>query len=400
MKKSKSADEQEDLLALAKDLYGEERIGAYLLAGREDLAREHANELLIGERFNYGRGPQAFDPFEHDDWEVLRTKKNFEKRGIPYDIDAVQKGVRNTYCYNLYYPYTQEIKNIEDVLREHKLTEKERQYFLARIRDRAKWNSWVDETSHFVFDPKETEYSALAAHTGIPRGQVVSHYLNNIFGLNKQERDWGERSPIDSALGHLLHIDNLETKLQRFMEKENINAQEIVTRAMRAVNEFQPDGYNRHRPYLLVNSLSRIIGVKFPKGFIIKVLEDYLADEIHVLDEFSEGQPVMIGFTDIQDDPRITDLRRKSVLREIEDGYRCVIKRAEYAISNLGLNPTTGKLKQALNGWVEKYRDRTDTSQLEELIAVGRKYSLLSGGEISSLERKLEIVRKIKCEGK
>ncbi len=386
----------EEILGLAESLCGEERIRAYQLAGREDLAREHANQLLIGEGFHYGRGPQAFGPFKHDDWEVLRTKKNFEMRGIPYDIDAVQKGVRNTYCYNLDYPYTQEIKNIEDVLREHELTEKERQDFFARIRERAKWNSWVDETSHFVFSLKETEYSALAAHTGIPRGEVVSHYLHNIFGLNKQERDWGEKSPIDSALGHMVYIENLETKFQKFMEKESINAQEIVTHAMRAMNELQPDEYNRHRPYLLVNSLSRIIGVEFPKGFVIKVLEDYLADERHVLDEFSEGQPVMIGFTDIQDDPRITELRRKSVLREIEDGYGCVVKRAEYAISNLGLNPTSGKLKQALNGWVEKYRNRTDPLQLEELIAVGRKYSLLSGGEISSLERKLEIVRKIK----
>lgn len=395
MTKKKLTDQQE-LLTLAQEFYGEERIRAYQLAGREDLAREYANELLIGERFNYGRGPQAFGPFLHDNWEVLQTKKKFDEQEIPYDIDAVRKGVRNTYCFNLHYPYAQEIKNIEDVLQENELTEKERQDFFARIRERAKWNSWVDETSYFVFNLKETEYSALAAHTGIPRGGVVSHYLNNIFGLNKQKRDRGEKSPIDSALGHLVYIEDLETKLQKFMEKENVDAQEIVSRAMKAINELQPDEYNRHRPYLLVNSLSRIIGVKFPKGVVIKILEDYLTDERHVLNEYCEGGPTMIRFTDIQYDPRITELRRKYVLREIENGHLGVIRRTEYAVRELGLNPAKGKLKQTLKKWVQKYKDTTYPSELEELISAGKKYGLLSEDEISSFEKKLEIVQNIK----
>ncbi|MBI2146063.1 hypothetical protein HYU22_01850 [Candidatus Woesearchaeota archaeon] len=388
--------EQEELLALAKNLYGEERIRAYQLAGRDDLAREHANELLIGEGFHYGRGPQAFDPFKHDNWEVFGTKRKFDENSISYDKEAVRRGVKNTYCSTLCPPYQEKIEAIDTILREYELAEKERIDFFTKMRERTKRDSWLDETGDFVFGLKETEYSALAAHTGIPRGEVVSHYLNNIFGLNRQERDWGERSPIDNALGHLLYIDDLETKLQRFMEKENITAQEIVTRAMRMVNELKPNEYTTHRPYMIVNSLSRIIGIEFPKDIVIKVLEDYLADERNVLNEISEGRPVMICFTDIQDDPRITYLRRKSILKEIELGYRCVIKRVEYAVRYLGLSPAKGKLKSALNRWVERYRSETYPSGLEELIGVGRRYELLSEDEISSFERKLEIVKKIK----
>lgn len=378
---------QEKLLQLAETLSGEERIKAYNLAGRSDLARNYANELLIGEGFNYGRGPQAFDPFEHDNWEVLRTKKEFDEIGISYDAEAVKKGVRNTYCFNLCHPYQEKIRNIDDILREHDIKEKERQEFFSQIRDRARYDTWVDETGDFVFRLEETEYSTLAAHTGTTRKEIVGHYLDNLF---RTERD---NSGIDTSL----FVDGLELKLWQFMLKENVEGDEIVARTIKAVLDYNLKDYTNHRPYMIVNRFSKIPTIRFPKGFVIKVLEDYVeSDENNTLDEALKGPPAPIGFTDIETDPMILELRRKSILKEIGQGYSCLEKRVDYAVEHLGLDPKGGKLRDALYQWVQKYKDSTYQSDIEELIQAGKKYDLLSIKEIEELEERVDMLHKIK----
>lgn len=387
---------QETLLQLAETLYGEERIRAYTLAGRSDLARNHANELLIGEGFNYGRGPQSLDPFSHDNWEVLRMRKKFDERGISYDLEAVKKGVRNTYCFNLYSPYQERIQTINTILEEHDLTEEERKEFFARIRDRARHDIWVDETGDFVFRLKETEYSALAAHTGIPRKEVVGHYLDNLFRTERANRE------IDT-IGKLLYTDDLELRLWQFMQKENVEGEEIVSRTIKVVQDYVQDYRpkwdicidHKSRPYRLVDRLSRIPTVKFPKDFAIRVLKDYVTSG-NMLDETFKGPPAIISFTDMQEDPLVLELRREAILREIEQGYMCLVKRADYAINNLGIDPTKGRLRTALSHWVKKYKKSTYPSETEELLRAGKKYDLLSQEEIEKLEEKLTFLKKIK----
>lgn len=383
---------EKKVLKIARELTDEERIKAYLSVNRSDLAKKYANELLIGEGFNYGRGPQAFDPFSYDRWEILRRKKEFDEKGIPYDLEAVKTGVKNTYCSGLFPPYQEKIQTIETILKEYGLTENETHEFFTQIRDRARYDSWVDETGDFVFRLEETEYSALAAHTGIPRKEVVGHYLNNLF---RTRRSNGE---IDT-IGHLCYVEDLETKLYQFMQKENVEAEEIISRAIRAVEDYRSEDYTYSRPYILLNMLSKIPGVRFPKSFVVKILKDYIgSSKENVINETFEGLPVIISSTSMQDDPLILNLRRESILREIERGYGGLVKRANYAISQFGFNSKRGKLKYALKRWIQKYKNSTFQSELEEIIQAHKRYGILSQRELRKFEERVGILNRIQKE--
>ena len=77
MKTFKSPEKRQEALALAQDMCDVEKIRAYQLAGRSDLARAYANTLLIGDGISYGTGHYAGSPYARDDWRGLKLKRRF-----------------------------------------------------------------------------------------------------------------------------------------------------------------------------------------------------------------------------------------------------------------------------------------------------------------------------------
>lgn len=396
MDTSKSPQEQEEILEIARTLYGEERIKAYQLAGRDDLAREYANELLVADGDNYGKGPYAFNPYTLENWEVLRRKQKFDERGISYDLEAVKKGLRNTYI-DVYQdrPSKEGIESIDDIFDDYDLSDEERMDFFVGMRERGKEGCWSDEIGRFCFGLEETGYSNLAARTGVSRKKVVAHYLDNLF--------FNERTGVN----YLVFKDFLSEKLWVFMQKEDIDGEEIVSRAIRAVEEYKPS-YVRPIPelarsdktsrlYHLIDELSEIPTVKFPKDFVIKILNDY----VKIGGELSEGYrikelPPILSRSNMENDPSVRNLREESIRHEIERGPVCLLERVDYAIKEFGLDPKEGWLREALDSHLERWKDRSEEFELISAIYVGREYGLLPQEDIVNLERRLELVKKLR----
>lgn len=387
MVKPKSTNEQEDFLALAKDLYGEERIKAYQLAERPDLAKKYANELLIGEGFNYGRGPQTLDPYAPECWEVLRQKERFDKNGVPYDIKAVKKGLIGSHFF-VYErcPSKEGIKTIDDVFDTYGLTEDERISFFVRIRDAGKEQIHPvhDEVSGFCLGRLEdTGYSNLAERTGVSRKEVVAFYLDQFF---------------ERGVDRLAFNEELSTKLHSFMLRESVAAEEVIRRAIKAVEEYEPSDRieGTGRPYYLIDELSRIPRVKFTRDFVLRVLNEYVKSGGELREGYQGHYPAMLGFTDLEHDAGVKALREESLRNEIERGPICLLERVRYAVKEFGLNPQEGWLHRALRKHLSDWKERSAEFELSSAIAVGREYGLLSEEQVKALERRLSVVKKIK----
>ncbi|MFH1638395.1 MAG: hypothetical protein ABIB71_08270 [Candidatus Woesearchaeota archaeon] len=383
--------ERQEVLAMAQKLSGEKRIKAYQLADRDDLAREYADELLVAEKDNYGIGPSAFSPYTPENWEVLRTKQIFDEQGIPYDLEAVKTGLMNTqidvYCDER--PSKDGIKSIDNILDNYGLNEEERMDFFVRMRERGKDACWADEVYRFCFSLKETGYSHLAAFTGISRKGVVAHYLDNLFFNNQM------------GVNFLVFQDDLSTKLWTLMQKEDVGGEEIASRAIEAVNKYKPKSessrYDKaYRPYSLINKLSEIPTVKFPRDFVLKVLRNYVKSGGKLFEEYSGEFPAMLSFTDWQNDSPIRKLREESLRHEIESEPFCLLELVRYAVDNFKLNPQEGWLRKALNTHLNNWKDSTEEFKIKSAIYVGRNYGLLSQENIKTLEKKLKIVKLLK----
>lgn len=379
---------EEEILEIAETLYGIERIRAYKIAGRADLEKEYANELLIAKDDHYGRGPCAFSPYDADNWEVLRQKKRFDKEVIFYDNEAIRDGLINTNI-EVYTndPSYDGIKNIEGVLSSYDINKEERIKFFVKLREKAKEKIWADEISQFVFGLKDTGYSNLAAHTRVSRKDVAIHYLDGLFTKYDLE--------------DLVHIDDLSTKLMGFMEKEKIDGEEIVLRSINKIKNYKP----RHlklatprdkasEPYYLIKELSKIPSLRFPRDFTIRTIENYVKHG----GELWEGhhQEFLFILNEIKDDIRVRALCEKSLRKEIENGPVCLLDRVEYGVKEFGLNPKEGWLKKSLEKTLKKWSKTNEKFELSAAIYIGRKYELLSNEEIEKLERKLDLIERLK----
>lgn len=396
MKPSKSTDEQKELLAIAESLYGEERIRAYQLANRPDLAREYANELLIGEGLNFGRSPKAYNPYTPECWQVLREKQRFDEKSISYDSLALKKGLANSYIEVYEDILSKEgIKTIDDILEAHGLNEEERTKFFVKIRERGKEQirSVCDEVYGFCLGRlKETSYSNLAERIGVSRKEVVTFYLDHFF-----------RSGVDN----LAFTDDLSLKLTSFLQREGLDGEEIVSRAMEAVENHElsyvspwPELARTDKAkgqYYLIDALSKIPTVKFPRDFVLRILNEYVRSGGE-LQEGYDDRTAAIGFTDLYNDPSVRALREESIKHEIERGPICLGERVEYAIKEFNLNPHEGWLNKALRQHMSKWTKDVREFDLSSAIYFGREYGLLSGKKIKSLERKLGLVKKIKSQ--
>lgn len=382
-----SENEKKEILGLAETLYGKERLKAYKLVDEPKLELDYANELLIAKDDNYGRGPCAFEPYKAKDWKVLRIKNIFDEERFFYDGNAVREGLMNTHI-DVYddRPSKEHIKTIDNILTCHDIDEEKRRSFFVKLRERAKEKVGCDETSIFVFGLKETAYSALASHTSVPRKQIVDHYLDHLF----KEKD----------INHLLYIDNLSTKLLSFMQKENIDEEEIVSRTIKAVRDYKPGFFSgkdkKLDSYYFINEMSKIPTLKFPKDFVIKILKDYVKAGGELWERHCKESPAILSFHDVLNDPEVRKLREKSLRQEIESKPVCLVERVNYGIREFNLNPKEGWLRKSLENTINEWSKRNEKFELSATIYIGRTYELLSREEIEKLERKLELVKQLK----
>ena len=384
--------EQKEALAVAKGLYGSKRIRAFNLAGRSDLALNYADELLIGKGFNYGRGPEAYSPYNAKDWEALRQKREFDEHGIPYTPEAVRAGLRGTYI-EVYSenPSQKEVHTIEDVLAKHNVRPDERMRFFENLRERARKQTTPGDANRFVFERQETPYAVLASHTGVARDEVVRHYLEKLFGPEEfhsimwNRNDW----PQD---------------LSKFVEKEKVSGEQILQLAERTMRDFQTysfsSTYDHDKPsfcYGLLNGLSQVSGVYPSKELVLRTLKDY----VRTGGELFEGYHPDREYPDplykpFKDDQGIVALRQQSLRNEVERGPVCLFERVEYGINNLGLNPSEGWLKKALVKHLGRWKKSSEEFDLSSAIYAGEEYGLLSSDKINLLKSRLKLVKSLK----
>ena len=386
-------DEQKEILAIAKGMYGEERIKAYQLANRPDLVKEYADELLICEGVNFGEGPRAFSPYSPECWQVLIQKQEFDKKGISYDSGAVKKGLANTHM-DIYEdrPSKDGVKTIDAILEAHGLNEEEGMDFFVKLRKQGEERTHPsyadDEVLGFCLGRlKETGYSNLAERTGVPRKEVVASYLDSFF---------------KRGVDHLRFIDDLSLKLWTFMQRENVGGEKIVSRAVKAIQDYMPTEFANSRDvashlYYFVNGLSTIPSVKFSRDIILMVLNRYVKSGGELREGYGlHPDHAMFAFKDLQNDPNVRALREESIRNEIERGPICIGERVEYAIKEFNLNPHKGWLKKALKQHMSKWLKDSREFDLSSAIYFGREYGLLSEEEIESLGRKLDLIKMIK----
>jgi hypothetical protein len=382
---------EKEALEIAGGLHGKERIKAYNLAGRTDLALNYANELLIGQGFNYGRGPQTFSPYTKENWEVLRQKKEFDDEGIHYNPEAVKKGLLGTYIgIYLENPSQSDIDRIDGILAKNNANLEERTNFFVALREEAKKRASEEDHSRFVFGGKETPYAALASHTGIPRKEVALFHLRGVFTPDK----------IRSVM---CNRDHWAEELGALIRREKIEGEEVLKLAEKVANEYKPcwfsSTYNldkaRYR-YELFNGISEA-GISLPRKTTIKLLREYVKAGAELFEEYYPDKKYLDPlYRTMKDDPEVKALRELSLRHEIERGPLCVFERIEYGIKTFGLNPKAGWLGKSLETHLKRWRKGSEEWKIGSALYAGEKYGLLPKEEVASLKRRLELIKSIK----
>lgn len=371
--KTQITPEQRQALALAKSLYGVEKIRAYQLAGREDLALKAANEeIVLGQNYN-GR-PKVYAPYNR--WSTLEKKKEFDRKGIPYSPEAVKEALRNIQI-EVCGPLTfRQIKRIEFILQENGLNDRERMAIFEKARDRDVPKCRSDDTFSFWYHQKETGYSTLATHTGIPRTAIVGQYLDAMF---EQPRDivYGE-SP------------NRESHLARFIDGENIPGEEVVPRAVKAFEKLDSLGV-----YHLAHMISHAKNVVFPREIVLGILRN-LAREHPICNNIYNDRSALPLIKGLENDPEIYDLRRDSLRHLIENNPCCVALSEKEEIRKYGITLSEPWFKESLKRDLKKCWKSVDEYELRTVVDVAKEYGLLHEKKISALENRVKLLKRIK----
>lgn len=365
---------QEDILAVAKNLYGDEKIRAYRLARREDLVLRAADEEISIAGIHLVYRP-------YTGWPILEKKQEFDRKKVPYSPNAVKKALKNVklevYCDS---PTSSQINRIDAILKKNELDEEERMAVFRRARDDEvpAWSS--DGIYRFWYHGKETGHSVLAAHTGVPRARVVGQYLDAIFE-NPRHVVYNESTP------------DWVNRFARFVERENIPGEEVISRAIRAFEKLDSLG-----KYHLAHALSHTKRVVFPRETVLDLLRN-LAREHPACDDTYTDETALPLIRGLEKDPEVCKLRRNSLKWLIENGSTCnVVLGERKEIRRYGITIDEPWFKRAIERDLRKGFKSTDEYELRTVINVAKEYGLLSEKDISVLDGRVNLLKKIKNE--